>query len=97
VADVEVLATSEPLLIDIAASAERAGLPVRLIREARARRELPAVRIGKKIWFRPTDVDAWVERLFRDATPTVPSSRPVRSPARDRRQNGSPSRHPGVA
>jgi excisionase family DNA binding protein len=50
-----------PRLLSIEDAADYVGVPIRVLRGARERREVPVVRLGKRIWFRPEDLDAWVE------------------------------------
>jgi len=51
---------STPRLLTIEAAAEYLGVPVRALRLLRETRQIPVVRLGKRIWFRPEDLDAWV-------------------------------------
>jgi len=49
-----------PRLWDISHAAEHLGVPVRTVRFLRETRQIPVVRLGKRIWFRPEDLDTWV-------------------------------------
>ena len=80
---------SRPRLLDIKEAAAYLGIPVRKLRGARERREVPVVLWGKRIYFRREDLDKLVEAHYEPAIrgplapvkvrPTHPASR--RSPA----------------
>jgi len=50
----------EPLL-DSPATAKRLGITERHLRELVVRRDIPFVRVGRLIRFKPDDLDAWVD------------------------------------
>jgi excisionase family DNA binding protein len=52
--------TIEQNLLDWDQVAERLGTTPRWVREARYRGDLPFVRVGKLIRFRPSDIDAFI-------------------------------------
>jgi excisionase family DNA binding protein len=56
----------EPLL-DSPATAERLGITERHLRDLVVRREIPFVRVGRLIRFKPADLDAYIERQTTEA------------------------------
>ena len=49
-----------PRLLAIEGAAEYLGVSVRTVQGLRERREIPCARVGKRLYFRPQDLDAWV-------------------------------------
>jgi len=70
---------STPRLLTIEDAAEYMGVPVRVMRSLRETRQIPVVHLGKRIWFRPEDLDAWV------TSQVEPAMRGPLAPARARR------------
>ena len=58
---------SEAKLLTIQAAAEYLGVPVSVLRGLRAHRLVPVVRFGKRIYFRPEDLDRLVEARLEPA------------------------------
>ena len=54
-------------LLPIEDAAEYLGVPVAVLRHLRARRLVPVVRFGKRIYFRPEDLDRLVEARLEPA------------------------------
>jgi excisionase family DNA binding protein len=52
-------------LLDVAGAARRLGLVTSSIYKMAARCELPSVKIGRRLLFRPGDLNAYVERQSR--------------------------------
>ena len=55
-------------LLDKPAAAERLGTTKRHIEDLVTRREIPFVRVGRLIRFKPADLDAWVQANRTEAT-----------------------------
>jgi excisionase family DNA binding protein len=56
-----------PTLLDVAGAARYLSLSPRMIRELRHRRELPVVKMGRLIRFRPADLDNYINAHWSDA------------------------------
>ena len=61
-------AANEPLvrelpgrLLDIDALSEYLGVPVKSIYDMTYRRQIPFIKIGQRLRFRPAEIDAWLE------------------------------------
>lgn len=52
-----------PELVDVAAAVRLTGLPRTALYELVARSEIPHVRIGVRLWFRPGSLREWVAGL----------------------------------
>lgn len=57
-------------LLGYSAAAERLGVSVRTLESAVAGKQIPCVRIGKRVWFLLDDVDAF--QAIRTQEPTAP-------------------------
>jgi excisionase family DNA binding protein len=60
-------AASVNALLDVNQAGEHLGCTPRMVRELRARRELPCVLIGRLVRFRLADLDAYIEARFQPA------------------------------
>jgi excisionase family DNA binding protein len=56
-----------PLLLSVEGAAAYLGISVRALQGLRERREVSVVRLGKRIWFRPEDLDALVKARLEPA------------------------------
>jgi excisionase family DNA binding protein len=54
-------------LLSIEEAALYLGVPVQVLRGLRERRQVPVVRLGKRIYFRPEDLDALVKARYEPA------------------------------
>jgi len=57
-----------PLLYDVIGTAYYTGLTPRTVQELRATGQLNAAKIGRRIWFRRSDLDAFIEARFAGST-----------------------------
>ena len=76
--------TSVPRLLSIEAAAAYLGVPVRTLQGLREQRLVPVVRLGRRLYFRPEDLDRLVESRLEPAMrgPLAPGRpRLVRRPA----------------
>ena len=71
---------SEAKLLTIKAAAEYLGVPVSVLRGLREQRLIPVLHLGKRIYFRPEDLDRLIEARLEPAmrgplAPAAPARR----------------------
>jgi hypothetical protein len=60
-----------PQLFDIEGAARYSGWTIRALRELRATRQLEAIRLGRRLWFRRADIDRLIERSFAEQNGSI--------------------------
>lgn len=59
-----------PLLIGVEEAAQRLGVSTRTLHDwVLLKKAPPSARIGRRRYFKPADIDEWVEQHFREQNP----------------------------